>query len=87
MPSLVFFFLPRVPSGKGELLTKLLSDAKLTANARAKLGLDDLALLHEYLQVFDVMDNVRGVLARSRARGRARPVSSLSAFGPRSWTL
>ncbi|KAF7713916.1 Histidine--tRNA ligase, mitochondrial [Penicillium ucsense] len=44
--------------GGRELLDKLLQDEKLTANASAKAGLDDMALLMDYLEAFKVLDKI-----------------------------
>ena len=46
------------------MLADLLKDPALTANTRAKLGLDDMALLLDYLGVFGVLGNVRAPGAR-----------------------
>ena len=48
----------RLP-GNGALIVELLADPALAANKRAKQGLTELNLLHEYLEVFGVMSNVR----------------------------
>lgn len=44
--------------GARDLLEKLLKDETLTANASAKAGLDDMALLMEYLDAFGVLDKI-----------------------------
>ncbi|KAI9700492.1 MAG: Cytoplasmic and mitochondrial histidine tRNA synthetase [Bogoriella megaspora] len=41
-----------------ELLNALLSDEALVANASAKRGLDDMALLFKYLSAFNIMDKI-----------------------------
>jgi hypothetical protein len=46
-------------AGTTELLADLQKDAALTANARAKQGLDDMAILLDYLSVFNVLGHVR----------------------------
>ena len=48
-------------AGTLDLLADLLKDPALTANTRAKLGLDDMALLLDYLGVFGVLGNVRAL--------------------------
>ncbi|EFQ98628.1 histidyl-tRNA synthetase [Nannizzia gypsea CBS 118893] len=45
-----------VRKGGRDLLESLLADEKLTANASAKAGLDDMALLLGYLEDFGVLD-------------------------------
>ncbi|EGE03004.1 histidyl-tRNA synthetase [Trichophyton equinum CBS 127.97] len=47
-----------VRKGGRDLLESLLADEKLTANASAKAGLDDMALLLEYLEDFGVVDKI-----------------------------
>lgn len=44
--------------GGRELLDKLLQDERLTANASAKAGLDDMALMMDYLEAFNVLDKI-----------------------------
>lgn len=44
--------------GARDLLEKLLKDETLTANASAKAGLGDMALLMEYLDAFGVLDKI-----------------------------
>lgn len=44
--------------GGRELLEKLLQDENLTANASAKAGLDDMALMMDYLDAFGVLDKI-----------------------------
>ncbi|KAJ6126845.1 histidine--tRNA ligase mitochondrial [Penicillium sp. IBT 18751x] len=44
--------------GSRELLEKLLQDENLTANASAKAGLEDMALMMEYLDAFGVLDKI-----------------------------
>ncbi|KAJ5172990.1 histidine--tRNA ligase mitochondrial [Penicillium capsulatum] len=44
--------------GTRELLEKLLQDETLTANASAKAGLDDMALMMDYLEAFGVLDKI-----------------------------
>jgi histidyl-tRNA synthetase len=44
--------------GSRELLEKLLQDENLSANASAKAGLDDMALMMEYLDAFGVLDKI-----------------------------
>lgn len=53
--------------GGEELLAKLEGDTKLSANADAKKGLDDMAKLFTYLKIFGVLDKVS--LDMSLARG------------------
>lgn len=45
-------------SGSAELCEKLLQDAQLSANQQALEGLQDMKLLFEYLQVFQIQDKV-----------------------------
>ncbi len=45
-------------NGKTELLQNLLKDEHLSSNKRAKEGLDELAILFEYLESFSVMNRV-----------------------------
>ncbi|QIW96228.1 hypothetical protein AMS68_001746 [Peltaster fructicola] len=56
-----------VQKGSKELLEKLLANEKLIANASAKQGLDDMALLFTYLESFSVLQNIS--LDMSLARG------------------
>lgn len=56
-----------VQKGSKELLEKLQANEKLTANASAKQGLDDMALLFTYLESFSVLQNIS--LDMSLARG------------------
>ncbi|KAJ5729837.1 Histidine-tRNA ligase/ATP phosphoribosyltransferase regulatory subunit [Penicillium malachiteum] len=44
--------------GGRELLNKLLADETLTANASAKAGLDDMALMMDYLEAFNALDKI-----------------------------
>ena len=44
--------------GARELLEKLLQDETLTANASAKAGLDDMALMMDYLEAFGALDKI-----------------------------
>ncbi|KAJ6171197.1 Histidine--tRNA ligase [Penicillium chermesinum] len=44
--------------GSRELVDKLLADEALTANASAKAGLDDMALMMDYLEAFGVLENI-----------------------------
>ncbi|KAJ6014480.1 Histidine-tRNA ligase/ATP phosphoribosyltransferase regulatory subunit [Penicillium herquei] len=44
--------------GGRELLNKLLQDETLTANASAKAGLDDMALMMDYLEAFNALDKI-----------------------------
>ncbi|KAJ5564681.1 hypothetical protein N7513_000923 [Penicillium frequentans] len=44
--------------GGRELLNKLLQDETLTANASAKAGLEDMALLMDYLEAFGSLDKI-----------------------------
>ncbi|KAJ9668991.1 Cytoplasmic and mitochondrial histidine tRNA synthetase [Coniosporium apollinis] len=53
--------------GSRDVLSQLQSDSTLTANASAKKGLDDMALLFNYLSIFGVLDKVS--LDMSLARG------------------
>ncbi|KAF2498499.1 histidyl-tRNA synthetase [Lophium mytilinum] len=53
--------------GARDLLTKLTEDTTLYGNASAKKGLDDMATLFDYLEVFGVLPNVS--LDMSLARG------------------
>jgi len=52
--------------GTTELLEKLLKDARLTANKRAKEGLEDIRLLLVYLQAFGVLHRVSFDLSLAR---------------------
>ncbi|KAF3491817.1 histidyl-tRNA synthetase [Arthroderma uncinatum] len=47
-----------VRKGGRDLLDSLLADEKLTANASAKAGLDDMTLLMDYLEAFDILDKI-----------------------------
>ncbi|CAI7614634.1 unnamed protein product [Penicillium bialowiezense] len=44
--------------GSRELLNTLLQDEALNANPIAKAGLDDMALMMDYLEAFDVLDKI-----------------------------
>ncbi|KAF9892002.1 Cytoplasmic and mitochondrial histidine tRNA synthetase [Aspergillus nanangensis] len=52
--------------GGRDLLDTLLKDAELTANASAKAGLDDMALLMDYLEAFGVLDRISFDLSLAR---------------------
>ncbi|KAK2849626.1 Cytoplasmic and mitochondrial histidine tRNA synthetase [Arthroderma sp. PD_2] len=47
-----------IRKGGRDLLDSLLSDEKLTANASAKAGLDDMTLLMDYLDAFGILDKI-----------------------------
>ncbi|KAM5433921.1 Cytoplasmic and mitochondrial histidine tRNA synthetase [Microsporum ferrugineum] len=47
-----------VRKGGRDLLEYLLADEKLTANASAKAGLDDMSLLLDYLDAFGILDKI-----------------------------
>ncbi|KAK2771714.1 Cytoplasmic and mitochondrial histidine tRNA synthetase [Emmonsiellopsis sp. PD_33] len=47
-----------VRKGSRELLQSLQSDEVLTANASAKTGLEEMGLLMDYLEAFDVLDKI-----------------------------
>lgn len=53
--------------GSRDVLSQLQSNEALTANASAKKGLDDMALLFNYLSIFGVLDKIS--LDMSLARG------------------
>ncbi|CAG7555440.1 unnamed protein product [Fusarium equiseti] len=55
-----------VLKGKQDLLQKLQSTESLAANASMKQGMDDLALLFEYLEAFDCLDRVSFDLSLAR---------------------
>ncbi|KAI5465863.1 hypothetical protein BGZ63DRAFT_348590 [Mariannaea sp. PMI_226] len=55
-----------VLKGKKDLLEKLRADEKLAANAFMKQGMDDIALLFEYLEAFDALDRVSFDLSLAR---------------------
>ena len=44
--------------GGRDLLEKLKADERLMGNANAKAGIEDMALLMDYLQAFDVLDKI-----------------------------
>ncbi|KAI5302912.1 Cytoplasmic and mitochondrial histidine tRNA synthetase, partial [Ascosphaera atra] len=44
--------------GSRELLESLLTDATLTGNASAKEGLEDMGLLMDYLEAFNILDKI-----------------------------
>ena len=52
--------------GKHDLLEKLRASEELSANASMKKGMDDLALLFEYLEAFDCLDRVSFDLSLAR---------------------
>ncbi|PYI18365.1 histidyl-tRNA synthetase mitochondrial precursor [Aspergillus japonicus CBS 114.51] len=52
--------------GGRELLDGLLADETLTANPNAKAGLDDMALLMDYLEAFGVLDRISFDLSLAR---------------------
>ncbi|ORZ36693.1 histidyl-tRNA synthetase [Catenaria anguillulae PL171] len=52
--------------GSKELVQALLQDEKLSGNAQAKAALDELALLFEYLDVFEVTDKISFDLSLAR---------------------
>ncbi|KAJ5570026.1 histidine--tRNA ligase mitochondrial [Penicillium hispanicum] len=75
--------------GSRELLNKLLDDETLTANASAKAGLEDMALMMDYLEAFGVLDKISfdmslargldyytGVIYEVVTEGSAPPVQS-----------
>jgi len=55
-----------IQKGTGDLLEKLKSDATLSANASALKGLEDMRLLFEYLEAFNVLDKVSFDLSLAR---------------------
>lgn len=55
-----------VLKGQGDLLTKLQADEALMANASMKAGLADMALLFEYLEAFEALENVSFDLSLAR---------------------
>ncbi|KAJ4009027.1 Cytoplasmic and mitochondrial histidine tRNA synthetase [Fusarium irregulare] len=55
-----------VLKGKQDLLQKLQSTESLAANASMKQGMDDLALLFEYLEAFNCLDRVSFDLSLAR---------------------
>ncbi|KAF7549390.1 hypothetical protein G7Z17_g6411 [Cylindrodendrum hubeiense] len=55
-----------VLKGKQDLLEKLRNDEKLSANESMKKGMDDLALLFEYLEAFNALDHVSFDLSLAR---------------------
>ncbi|KAH7170588.1 hypothetical protein EDB81DRAFT_753087 [Dactylonectria macrodidyma] len=55
-----------VLKGKQDLLEKLQNDEKLSANASMKKGMDDLALLFDYLEAFNALDRVSFDLSLAR---------------------
>ena len=57
-PSAQIFEAYRIPLGGQDLLDNLRADAKLTANASAKQGLDEMALLFTLLKAYGVFDKV-----------------------------
>ncbi|KAI5293521.1 Cytoplasmic and mitochondrial histidine tRNA synthetase [Ascosphaera acerosa] len=44
--------------GSRELLQRLMQDETLTANESARQGLDDMALMMDYLEAFDILDKI-----------------------------
>lgn len=50
--------------GGRDLLEKLQKDEKLTQNASASQGLEDMALLYDYMDIFGITDKVRTVERR-----------------------
>jgi histidyl-tRNA synthetase len=59
-------------TGGAELIEKLLQDAKLTASARAKQGLEEMKVLFSYLEVFAVTKHVRLVVFMAFPDARCR---------------
>ncbi|KAI1043494.1 hypothetical protein LB505_011260 [Fusarium chuoi] len=62
-----------VLKGKQDLLQKLQSTESLAANESMKKGMEDLALLFEYLEAFDCLDRPGSgprLLHRTYLRGR-----------------
>lgn len=55
-----------VRKGGRDLLEELLKDEVLTANASAKQGLDEMGLLMEYLEAFQVLDKISFDLSLAR---------------------
>jgi histidyl-tRNA synthetase len=45
-------------SGSDELCDRLMNDEKLSANAKAKQGIQDMQLLFKYLDVFKIKNKV-----------------------------
>jgi len=83
--------------GSRELLTKLQADATLSANESAKKGLDDMALLFDYLEAFAVLPKVSfdmslargldyytGVIYEVVTEGSAAPATITSSSAPKS---
>ena len=52
--------------GSTELIDKLLSDPVLTANSDAKVGLEEMKLLFEYLAAYNILDLVQFDLSLAR---------------------
>ncbi|CAI2161939.1 15840_t:CDS:10 [Funneliformis geosporum] len=52
--------------GGKELLDRLFQDQRLLANANAKAGLNDMILLFQYLEVFEVLDKISFDLSLAR---------------------
>lgn len=80
--------------GSKELLEELLADAKLTSNASAKKGLDEMKLLFEYLDILDVtpkisfdlslargLDYYTGIIYEAVTEGSAPPPKPAAAAG------
>ncbi|KAI9684093.1 MAG: Cytoplasmic and mitochondrial histidine tRNA synthetase [Trizodia sp. TS-e1964] len=55
-----------VQKGSADLLAQLRSNPTLTANSSAAKGLEDMALLFEYLTAFDVLDRISFDLSLAR---------------------
>lgn len=55
-----------IHKGKHDLLDKLRNDPKLSANASMQAGINDMGLLFEYLEAFDVLDQVSFDLGLAR---------------------
>src|SRR6185312_5205402 len=52
--------------GGKELLTQLLDNKELVSNKNVKAGLDDMVLLFQYLEIFNVLDKMSFDLSLAR---------------------
>jgi len=52
--------------GGKELLTQLLDNKELVSNKNVKAGLDDMILLFQYLEIFNVLDKMSFDLSLAR---------------------
>ncbi|POS87598.1 Class II aaRS and biotin synthetase [Erysiphe pulchra] len=55
-----------IQKGKKDLLSKLMEDKNMVENESAKAGMKDLELLFDYLDTFNVMDNISFDLSLAR---------------------